>query len=1188
MFKKILQFEISYQFRQRAFLLFSFLFLFLGLQMGIQGYGRGAGIYNSSQSISEITGILTLGSVFIIMFFTINGVLRDSRYNMQPIIFSTPVKKHHYFWSQFFGVFLSSALAFCTFLIGFGITTVLPDLDAELVNAFQIKDYLWTILIIVLPNIFVCTAVIFSVSVLTKNNVATYASAILIYAFYFLCSLFLNSPIMANSEPLSADSYVMAALLDPFGLSALFEQTQYWTQFEKNTRSIEFAGNFMWNRILWFASSALLLLVTYHFFSFRKIQGKLKKKAAKSAAPVAVVPSYEPILISVSNISQLKAFFSLLRLELTNCMKSLPFLGVLLLWIVIIIIEIFSRIIEGGPYNDSLYPATYKLIELFDDPLMVLGNILIVFYSGEIVWRERTLNFNGIVDSTATKNKAFYFSKFFALLGLPIILILVGMIMAIGLQLVFGYNKFDLELYFSLFYKPGLSFVFYALLAMFIQSLVPNKYLGMGLTGLLILLLGTSLSSSIGVQHPMLTLGKLPGVNYTGMNGFAGVVKGYNYLAIYWLLFAGILALISFKLWRRGAGSNLSFRFKVLLSNWNKKSTIVFTSFILLFLSTGAAVFYNTHIEVNYITSEENLDLREDYERLFKKYEHLNGLFPLKMETKVDLYPSEKRYAVKGNYVLKHKGDLALTQYFITEREPISKISLEGARLVEYNSELGTYIFEFDEAVQPNAEINFSYTIDKQLKGFETSKNIVQNGTYIQHRDFEPALGYRHAYEISNPLERKKRSLPEREQKEITEDHILSTETSVGRVYFKTIVSTESNQIALSSGELEKKWVDNNRNYFQYSYNDLMMPTMGYFSANYDTQKTTYKEIVIEQYFLSKNDYNIDRIEESTMKTLGYCIDNFGAYPFKHIRLAQIPSHWGFGGFAHPGTISLTEDRNYLVDLRDSTDFDLVAKRIIHEVAHQWFGHILTPKNVDGASMFVEGFAKYSEAVVMEKMYGKAAIWELSRNANNRYFTWRAYDTEVEPPIYKVYGQGFLSYGKNYTVMLALRDLIGEETINKVIRSLTEKYRDQIQLELTSIEFLNEIYKVAPQKYHVLIDDWFKRVITYDLKIEDAKVSKTPDNRYKVVIDLNTKRFETNKDGSIIEIGINEPIQLGLFTKHPKKYGLHEEPVSIKSYLFDKEKSQITITVDEKPVFIAIDPYGTRSDENYADNLFQL
>jgi hypothetical protein len=72
----------------------------------------------------------------------------------------------------------------------------------------------------------------------------------------------------------------------------------------------------------------------------------------------------------------------------------------------------------------------------------------------------------------------------------------------------------------------------------------------------------------------------------------------------------------------------------------------------------------------------------------------------------------------------------------------------------------------------------------------------------------------------------------------------------------------------------------------------------------------------------------------------------------------------------------------------------------------------------------------------MEKMYGKSAIWELSRNANNKYFTYRSYEITLEPPIYKVHGQGYLSYGKNFTVMIALRDLIGEKRLIKLLENL--------------------------------------------------------------------------------------------------------------------------------------------------------
>lgn len=1185
MFIQLLRFEAQYQLKQRAFLLFSLLFLLFGLQMGKQGYERGLTIFNSPQAISEITGLFTLGCVFIIMFFTISGILRDKQHNTEQIIFSTAIKKHYYFLSRFLGVFITSTIAFTSFLVGFAITTILPNLDPTLVNPFQILSYLWPFLIIVLPNIFISSAIIFSVSILSKNNTATYVAAILVYVFYFISSIFLNSPIIAQAVPSSPESVVLAALFDPFGLSAMFEQTQFWTPFQRNTDSLSFSDYFMWNRILWVFVSIVLLVTTYLLFSFRKAQQKVKKAKVFNTEQIEK-RKYHPVQVVNNAKSQRKAFSSLLTIELKSVFTSLAFIGIMILWIAIVSIEIYSRIHEGGAYNDSLYPFTNLLLALFDEPLTILSHILIIFFSAEIIWRERSLKFNGIIDSTPTSSSAFFLSKFVALILLPLFLLFAGVVVAIVFQVLGGYYNFEFSQYASLLYYPGISFVIYCLIALFIQTLVSNKYLGMFITGLVIIFLGTSFSSVTGIEHSLLLVGKLPMLEYTNMNGFVGITKAYNHLAIYWMLFAGILTFLSFKLWQRGTISSIKFRINQAFTNWSKASVLIGASLLILFIISGSSVYYNTNIESEYLSSNENLNLRESYERQFKKYENLEGLFPIEMKTVVDLYPEAKRYRVEAEYVLMNKSNTALKQVFITEREALVEITIENASLIEHDSVFGTYLFQLEKELLPKETLKYSYSMDKQLKGFETDNAIVNNGSYIMHREFEPILGYRNGMEISNSLEREKRGLAIREEIEITDDHIQTGESYIGKVNYETIVSTQSKQIAIGSGELVKEWQANGRNYYQYKSDELMMPGFAYFSAEYEVKKENYHGIEIEQYYYPSHDFNIDNITESTKQTLDYCITNFGAYPYKHIRIAEIPGHWGFGGFAHPGTISMTEDRLYLVDLRDSTDFDLVAKRTIHEVAHQWFGHILTPKPIEGGAMFLEGFAKYIEAMVMEGMYGKSAVWQISRTANNRYFTSRSYESDQEPPLYKVYTEGYLSYGKNLTAMLALRDLIGEDKVNDVIKTILQRHQNKVQLELTSIEFLEELYTVTPLDYHVLIDDWFKRVITYDLAIEESSYKQLSNGKYEVTLQIDAKRFELINSGETVEIAIDEPIQIGLFTNHPKNIN-NEDILYLKSHQISGD-NRIKIIVDELPTHIAIDPFGTRSDENFGYKVVRL
>ena len=63
-------------------------------------------------------------------------------------------------------------------------------------------------------------------------------------------------------------------------------------------------------------------------------------------------------------------------------------------------------------------------------------------------------------------------------------------------------------------------------------------------------------------------------------------------------------------------------------------------------------------------------------------------------------------------------------------------------------------------------------------------------------------------------------------------------------------------------------------------------------------------------------------------------------------------------------------------------------------------------------------------------------------------------------------GQGYVSYEKALHVLLSLRDMIGEDKVNKVLKTLTDRYRDSAQLQVTTLDFLDEVYS-TPQMNNV-------------------------------------------------------------------------------------------------------------------------
>ncbi len=1187
MLRNLLRFEAMYQAKQLTFPIFSLLFFSMGFAISSSGQAPAQVAYNSGYQVANHTSLFVLSSVFIIMFFAVSGVLRDNRYQMEPLLFSTPVEKRYFFWSRFLGVFVFSTVAFSFFLLGYGAGLTFSELDPERMGPFRMWHYIWPLLVIVIPTIFFCSALIFSVSILSKNTLATYATAVLMYLLYFLTAFYSNSPMIASSIPASPESMRLSALLDPFAAATFFEHTQYWTPFDKSNQMLSFSGMYLWNRILWSVVSFAILGISYALFSFRKPARKAIKKQDLNTKSQQL-KSYAPLQGSYTNIARWTAFWSLLRIDIKGIFKSLPFLIVVLGLIVSTIMELYSRIVGGGAYGDSWYPFTHLLIELVMEIVPMLSIILIVFYSGELIWKARTYAFDHIINTSPISNWVFFLSKLFTLLVLPFMLITIVIGICISFQLFHGYYDIDIKQYLALFYFRGLPLSISVMIAIFIQSVVNNKYLGMGITAFVLLFLGTRLSSNLGIEHTLLRLGYAPVPIYSDMAGYASTTMAFSGYIVYWGALGITLSILAFKLLKRGISNEIGFLKKVQSEKWKAWEKMSLLISCIVFIGAGSFLFYQLNMKRTYRNSNQRLTYAAQYEQNFKKYDTIPRLHVKNLKTHIDLYPSEEKYRVSARHTLVNKNTVPVTHIFISERKILSKIQLKNATLVFKDTVFGTYLFRFNTPILPNKTTELQYSFTKKSRPYQIDKTIVKNGTYIRQEVFEPVLGYHSSREIANPYEREKRGLPKQEKEPSGDAHLFANEARIGTTTYEAIVSTDANQTALAAGNLIDQWQENGRNFYKYAFPEEAAPSLAYFSAAYEVKKSKYDTVSLEYYYHPGHAMNHEVIDASTKETLAYCISNFGRYPWNSLRIAEVPGYFNYGGTAHPGLINMIEDNLYLIDIRDKKTFDLVSKRTIHEVAHQWWGMLLTPKNVAGGGFIVEGFAKYTEGVVLEKMYGMGALWQLNKESNRRYFGGRSFADLKEPPIYLETGQNYLAYGKSSLVMLSLRDLIGEENLNKVLQTLLHRHASSSEFEAHTLEFIEELYKNTPKAYHTLIDDWMKRIIRYDLGIKGTSYRKLANGNYEVIIDINAKRYQTLDSGEEKEIQINEPLQIGFFDEHPENLTVQKKPIYLKPHVIKGQNSQLKIEVSKLPTFIGIDPFLTRADRNYIDNLKRL
>ncbi|WP_192348651.1 M1 family aminopeptidase [Algoriphagus sp. Y33] len=1183
-FFSLLRFELGYQLKTKAVYIFALGYFGFAFLMGSQGATPAGVNYNSEYELFLKMGLISLGAVFSIMFFVVSAVQRDSKFGMEALIFSTPLSKPAFFFSRFLGAWLIGIPVLLIAIPGFHLGIAFSDLDPDRITAFYLRDSIPVAWMLLIPSVTVCTVLLFAICLLTKNSLATYAMAVLIYALYFISALFLNSPLLANATPVTSDDLVIAALADPFGLSAFFEQTNLWTPFQKNRQPISFLSLLGWNRILWMSISGLLLALSYFKFSFRATHqphGKKKGQSTSARAKSAPNPLSSPIRVDICLNHYRTILLSLLRQNLRFILKSTAFWAVMGTWSVLAITEIYSKIYAGGAYDESYFPASQLLLEQVQQPMYLFGILLLVFFSGELVWRAKSMKFHEILGATPTPNTYFFLSKLLSLISMTVLIIGVTVVIALCFQLAQGYLSMDSLALFSLFAYPGFPLFFYAALFLLIHNFSKSNYLGMGISAIGFALFAGPLGTALGLDHPLLKIGDLPPLNYSQQAGWGMNPVGFRILALLWTFLACSVILFSISNWR-GSLHRIAEKFK-----WNKSIRAGLASFT-GFIALACFCFYQINYVEDYQSRQGILDAKQRYELNYKKFEKDAVLNYSALKMNLALFPSRGTYHAVVEGTMKNNSGSPISKMLLTEKQELKKLSLQNAAEIIKEEESGVYQVVFELPILPGEEIGFSFEIQTNPSLFSTNPSIIKDGSYLNFRDFSPYFGYSKAREISDNQERKRRGLPLKPDSFSSPEHELRLEHSLMKVDFEAEISTAFPQIVLTSGDLIDQKTEGNRTIFKYKSAKKMMPVPAFFSGNYHVASLRSGGKLLKVYSLPAHAFASTETLAIMKTSLEMLSGTFGDYPDGELKIVEVPSYWGFGGFAHPGMISMVEDNYFLVKPEPQFQFDLRHKRVIHEVAHQWFGHLLAPRNIPGATLFVEGFAKYAEALVMEKERGKAALWHLTDNANRTYFRGRAFASEAEPPLAKMQSQHYLAYGKSILGLLAIEELIGPEKLKSVIRKMVEENRNNPLPNVHVQDFLGGLKAISSPAEILLIEDWFEKVVHYEIKIKGVTTDLLSSGAFELKIAYSAKKLETRSDGSIQEIVMDEPITLSLLSAHPQEITSGSEIIASRLYTLHSGDGELTVVSKVKPRWIGIDPWGTRPDANRRDNFYRI
>ena len=926
------------------------------------GLSEGAGaekiFANAPAAVSSaINGFSNIGVLMSAAVFG-QAVHQDFESGTSHFFFTLPIKRTSYLTGRFLGALVFVLVVFAAIGLGLLVVSVLPIfVNRALFGPFRLATFLWPYVTLVVPNAILTGGIFFALGTLGRKMMPVYTGAVVLAFGYLLAKVLLQD----------LDNRDLGALLDPFGSSAAAAVTRYWTPAEKNTLLVPLGGLLLANRAIWVSVGLAALGLTYARFSpvAESTPDRARAKGQLDAPPpiAGALPSANPHR-TAGELARLLAQTT--WLELSETVKSVYF-GVFVLCggILALIVAHFGTRLFTAP----IWPLTSVIATLTAGGFGLFILIIITVYAGEIVWRERDLRFDQIVDALPVPTWLPTVAKLLALCLTPAVVLAAVPVFGIAYQTFCGYHHYELGLYLKLLYGFTLpNYILLCVLAFTAQSVFRHKYVGhFAMVAFYVI---QPLQSKLGLEHNLLHYAAIPEPTYSDMNGFGHFARPFASYVVYWGGWALLLAVLASLFWTRGTEPSWRGRLRVARSRF-RGGTVAFAALGLLAASAmGCAIYYQSDVLNRYRTSHQEEALQADYEKKYKSAAQSPQPRITDVKVDFDVYPADETLDAHGSYQLENKSGVPIESVLVElpPDQAYRTLSVAGvARPAQADPALGVYFFALPTPLPPGARAALQFDIRFHDPGFKEDGNrtdLCENGTFFNNGSL-PHLGYDRNRELSLDNDRKKYGLPPRDRlpdlrdAKGLENSLIANDADW--ITFESTVSTSPDQIAVVPGYLEKEWTENGRRYFHYKMDSKMLDFYSRSCRPATQSGTTYgrtptpppagrREVNLDISSHPGHADDLDEMMRGLKDTLTYDSAAFGPYQHRQARILEFPRYRMFAQ-SFPNTIPWSEGTGFItqVDLSKEGDVDLPYYGAGHELSHQWWAHQVIGGNVQGS-----------------------------------------------------------------------------------------------------------------------------------------------------------------------------------------------------------------------------------------------
>ncbi|WP_413513856.1 M1 family aminopeptidase [Myroides odoratus] len=1215
MFGTVFSFELKRWFKSWVFYLYLILFFGISFMTMLAAIGVFDGVTNTTASLLQMNSaymlngmISSYNTLLYFLFPSIIGmaIYRDYKYNVHHILYSYPFSKGQYLLGKFSSSFLITLCISMMMGLGAFLATLLPWGNQALLGPNDLWNYVQIYVINLIPNMLFMGAIIFTVVTLSRS----------IYAGFITIIILMVLKGLIGSIAADVEYRELGALLDPSGDLAIKYYTRYWSIDELNSNDLPLEKFYLFNRSLWLGISLLTLLILGKVFKFsqqpatfsfkRKIKGERLVKNNFGGIFKIELPK---VHYNFSNTTNWSNIFAFAKLDFKFLARNRVFwilIGVGLLFM--ILVARFAMTMYGTP----TYPLTRQMLTIPGSTFQFFILMVTFLGAGLLVHRGELARMNLLVDSTAVPNWVLFISKFFALIGLQLMLLVVIMITSMGIQAFNGYYQFEIDLYLqSLLGYDWIEFIIWALMSLAVQTFFKNYIVGFFV--LLVLQIGWPTLSHIGIEQELFFFNSIPTPTYSDMNGFGSTADFGKFIVyvLYWVFFVAGLSGLTLLFWRRGTFNGIKERFYYVKKRAKTMVLVPTLLFFVSFLCLGSYLYYENTVLNDFRSSKESELLQVAYEKTYRKYQGMAQPRIVDVKVDVDLFPEKNNFQVRGTYLLTNKTNQALDTLLVAFYQDFKNdIIVEGATLLSTDSIQGFSFYRFNQPMQAGETRSMEFVLENKANSFIRSNSpVLNNGTFLNNSLF-PSLGYSDRGEIMDDEIRKKYGLEPKERMAEQTDKRALQNTYISNdadwIHFETTVSTSADQIAIAPGYLQKEWTEGTRRYFHYKMDQKMLNFYAFNSARYEVKRDKWKDINLEIYYHKGHEYNIDRMMSAVKKSLEYYSTAFSPYQHKQVRIIEFPLTMGSFAQSFANTIPFSETIGFVANV-DDTDEDAVDYPFsvtAHEVAHQWWAHQVIGANVQGATMLSESLSEYSSLKVLEKEYGKGQMQRFLKDALDGYLGGRSNESKKEKPLMYNENQQYIHYNKGSLVFYTMSDYLGDSVLNGVLKDYVKKVAFQEAPYTISAELVEDIKLATPDSLQYMVKDMFETITLYDNYVDKVEMKQLKNGKYEVKIKAYVSKYRAGDKGEKIyadkgssplvftgeknkkieSLPLADYIEIGVFAKDQKEAKSREKALYLQKVKITAIENEFTIIVDEKPTEVGIDPYYKLIDTRSYDN----